>query len=214
MKYLDEKIIELRNEMLKKNVSAPEEAKSSENQTEEIDLYQPAINIAGQRMSIIDQELFDGKLIFRMPKLFSIMPQELVELKYPSVHRPNIIYTDESTTVNLTFNMTEHDLKESELEEFQIELMQVLGKSQPTAEFLENKILEINKKQFGYIEVITPSFDGNVYNLMFQTSVDGKALMGSFNCLEEDMGTWRPVAKAMLDTIKINPHQVNGGAPL
>lgn len=214
MKYLDEKIIELRNEMLKKNVSPPEQGETVESDPEEIDLYQPAIVVGEQRLSIINQELLDGKLSLRMPKAFSIMHPELVELKYPSVHRPNIIYTDETSTINVTFNMTEHDLSESQLEEFQIALMKMLGNSQPTADFLENEILEINGKQFGYIEVITPAFDGHIYNLMFHTSINGKALMGTFNCMEEDMEIWRPVAKKMLDTIKINPQQVNGGAPL
>lgn len=214
LKYLDEKIIELRNEMLKKNVTSPEQAETTENEREEIDLYQPAIVVGGQRWSIIDQELLDGRLTLRMPKAFSIMHPDLVDIKYPSVHRPNIIYTDETSTINFTLNMTEHDLNESQLEEFQFALMDMLGKTQPTAEFIENKILEINGNQFGYIEVITPAFDGNIYNLMFHTTINGKALMGTFNCMEEDMDDWQVVGKAMLDTIQINPQQVNGGAPL
>lgn len=213
MKYLDEKIIQLRNEALKKDVTILEQSETEESETQELDLYQPAIVVGGKRWSIIDQVLLDGKLTLRMPKAFSIMHPDLVALKYPSVHRPNIIYTDESTTINLTFNMTTHDLTESQLEEFQFALMDMLGKAQPTANFLENEIKEIHEKPFGYIEVITPTIDSNVYNLMFSTSINGKALMGTFNCLEEDMDTWRPVAKAILETIKINPQGVNGGAP-
>ncbi|WP_238602196.1 hypothetical protein [Lysinibacillus parviboronicapiens] len=224
MKFLDEKILALRNEMREqeKHELAQKEAALQENKPEPqqeeqqelqaIDLYQDFVDIDGEDVPVIDQALLNGKITLRMPKLFSIMLPELASLKYPSERRPNIIYTDESTTINLAFNMTPHVLTETGVAEFQENMIDVLEKAQPSAEWLDTDVIEINDKTIGFIEVITPAIDGDIFNLMFFASIDGQALIGTFNCMEEDLEDWRPIARAMMETLQFTPNGMNGGA--
>ncbi|MET4560535.1 hypothetical protein ABIA69_001679 [Lysinibacillus parviboronicapiens] len=224
MKFLDEKILALRNEMREqeKHELAQKEAALQENKPEPqqeeqqelqaIDLYQDFVDIDGEDVPVIDQALLNGKITLRMPKLFSIMLPELASLKYPSERRPNIIYTDESTTINLAFNMTPHVLTETGVAEFQENMIDVLEQAQPSAEWLDTDVIEINDKTIGFIEVITPAIDGDIFNLMFFASIDGQALIGTFNCMEEDLEDWRPIARAMMETLQFTPNGMNGGA--
>ncbi|MGE6513275.1 hypothetical protein [Lysinibacillus sphaericus] len=224
MKFLDEKILALRNEMREqeKHELAQKEAALQENEPEPqqeeqhelqaIDLYQDFVDIDGEDVPVIDQRILNGKITLRMPKLFSIMLPELASLKYPSERRPNIIYTDESTSINLAFNMTPHVLTEAGVAEFQENMIDVLEQAQPSAEWLDTDVIEINDKTIGFIEVITPAIDGDIFNLMFFASIDGQALIGTFNCMEEDLEDWRPIARAMMETLQFTPNGMNGGA--
>lgn len=213
MAFLDEKIIELMNERQGKNRSTPE-LKENDSERQEIDMYQPFISIDDEKIQIIDQPLFEGKVTIRMPKLFQLMLPELASLKYPSERRPAIIYTDDSSTINLAFNITEHPLNETNITAFQESMVEVLQQTQPSAEWFEEGVQVINDNSIGFIEVVTPALDGDIFNLLFFTPLDGKALMGTFNCMEEDMEEWRPIAKAMKETLQVYPKEIDGGAGL
>ncbi len=190
----------------------PEPQQEEQHELQAIDLYQDFVDIDGEDVPVIDQRILNGKITLRMPKLFSIMSPELASLKYPSERRPNIIYTDESTTINLAFNMTPHVLTEAGVAEFQENMIDVLEQAQPSAEWLDTDVIEINDKTIGFIEVITPAIDGDIFNLMFFASIDGQALIGTFNCMEEDLEDWRPIARAMMETLQFTPNGMNGGA--
>lgn len=195
-----------------KQTTEPGEIASSEK--EALDIYQSFIEIEDERIRIIDRLLFEEKLQMRMPELFQEMHPELATLKYPSERRPAIIYTDESTTINLALTITNHDLDEEEVEEFQESMVDVLQQTQPSAKWLDEGITLVNDVSIGFIEIITPSLDGDIFNLMFFTPIADKALMGTFNCMEEDMEAWRPVAKAMLETLQAYSPESSGGEPL
>ena len=215
MKHLDEKIIALRNEMREQmnHESALAEKASAEKgqEIQAIDLYQTFIDIEGKPIQVIDQSIMEGKITFRMPRLFSIMDIELASLKYPSERRPNIIYTDESTTINLAFNAIQYELSDEEVEDFRDDMAEVLEQAQPSAQWMEKEMTVINDRTIGFIEVITPALDGNIYNLMFFSALDGQALIGTFNCMEDDMETWRPIARSMMETLQFAPGGVGGG---
>lgn len=215
LKYLDEKIIALRNEMREQmnHESASAEKAAAENgqEMQAIDLFQSFVDIEGKPIQVVDQTIMDGKITFRMPRLFSIMDPELAALKYPSERRPNIIYTDESTTINLAFNAIQYALSDEEVEDFRDDMAEALEQAQPSAQWMEKEMAFINDKTIGFIEVITPALDGSIYNLMFFSALDDQALIGTFNCMEEDMETWRPIARSMMETLQFIPDGGNGG---
>ncbi|ATP40166.1 hypothetical protein CSE16_08965 [Solibacillus sp. R5-41] len=222
LKFLDEKIIALRNEMreqenheITQNQSTlTENEQEPKPELQKIDLYQSFVHIDGENIPVIDQSVLEGKITFRMPKLFSIMLPELAFLKYPSERRPNTIYTDDSSTINLAFNMTKNALSEAEVAEFQEDMIDILEQAQPSAEWLDTGVIEINEKTIGFIEVITPAIDGDIFNLMFFASIEGQALIGTFNCMEEDIETWRSLARAMMETLQFAPNGRKGGVQL
>ncbi|MFJ7953420.1 hypothetical protein ACIQZG_18100 [Lysinibacillus sp. NPDC096418] len=186
----------------KKENKAGQELNQKQSTLKENELNQSVVNIDGEDIPVIDQSVMEGKITLRMPKLFSIMSPELAAIKYPSEQRPTVIYTDESTTINLAFNLTTNALSDKEVAEFQKAMIASLEQAQPSAEWLDTDVIEINDKKIGILEVITPAADGNIFNFMFFASLDGQALIGTFNCMEDDIETWRPVARAMVETLQ------------
>lgn len=186
----------------KEENKAGQELNQKQSTLKENELNQSVVNIDGEDIPVIDQSVMEGKITLRMPKLFSIMSPELAAIKYPSEQRPTVIYTDESTTINLAFNLTTNALSDKEVAEFQKAMIASLEQAQPSAEWLDTDVIEINDKKIGILEVITPAADGNIFNFMFFASLDGQALIGTFNCMEDDIETWRPVARAMVETLQ------------
>ena len=224
MKFLDEKIIALRNEMREQEqheltqqqaaLNQKPEQEEEQGDLQEVNLYQDFITIDDEQVQVKDQSLLDGKMTLRMPNLFSIMSIEVASLKYPSERRPNPIYTDESSTINLAFNLTPHRLEEQGVAAFQENMIDILEQAQPAADWLDTDIKTIHDKTVGFLEVITPAIDGDIFNLMFFASIEGRALIGTFNCLEDDLETWRPIARAMMDSVQFMPNSRNGGIVL
>ncbi|WP_230586035.1 MULTISPECIES: hypothetical protein [Lysinibacillus] len=225
MKFLDEKIIALRNEMRDQErhelaqqqaaLQVEQEPEQDEQEDlQEVDIYQNIITIDDEEVQVMEQPLLDGKMIIRMPKLFSIMSAELASLKYPSERRPNLIYTDTSSSINLAFNLTPHRLNEDGVAAFQENMMDILEQAQPSADWLDTDVQKIDGKTVGFLEVITPAIDGEIFNLMFFASVEGRALIGTFNCMEDDLDTWRPIARAMMESLQFTSSEGKGGTVL
>lgn len=223
MKFIDEKIIALRNEMreqeqhelaqqqaaLQKEQEPEQVSEQEEQDLEKVNIYQSYIIIDDEKVEVMEQSLLDGKMTIRMPKLFSKMSTELAALKYPSDRRPNLIYTDESLSINLAFNLTPHRLQEEGVAAFQENMIDILEQAQPSADWLDTDVLKIDEKTVGFLEIITPAIDGDIFNLMFFASIEGIALIGTFNCMEEDLETWRPIARAMMESLRF--YSRNGG---
>ncbi|MEC1180051.1 hypothetical protein P9B03_16235 [Metasolibacillus meyeri] len=208
MEFLDEKILALRNEM--REQERHEEAQQVE-VIAAIDLAQDLIVIKDKSIRVKTVSLLDGDITLRMPVLFNEMPNKLAVLKYPSENRPNIIFTDESTTVNLAFSLTTSELMEEEVEQFRDELMEGMEQMQPNAQWLDMGLCSVQDKSISYFMVVTPAIDNHMYNLMFFCSLNGYALIGTFNCLEEESDIWKPIALGIIDSIQFMQEQDEGG---
>lgn len=137
-----------------------------------------------------------------VPKAFKIMDAEMLALKYPSKQGTAfLVYTDEDATVNIAF---EHLPNKATLQDLPA-IKQVFEQqfNQPQIDFKKGEIKNINGRDFIVIEMITPAIDTEVYNLMFVTSLDGKLLMGTFNCTVEKMQEWQPLAEQILSSVKV-----------
>ena len=73
----------------------------------------------------------------------------------------------------------------------------------PSAEWKDSGIKTINGKEVGYLELVTPAIDTEIYNLMFFTDLDGKLLLCTFNCTKKSIDEWTPTAKEIMNSLKI-----------
>lgn len=194
---MDEKIIELINQReIKKHQESREEQISQSIQTGSLD-------IDGQVIIFEERKLLDDKISLRLPKDFLIMPTETVALKYPAERKPEVIITNEAGTVNITFSHTRTALENEDIQRFRDYIIKTIRKMQPAIEWVASGLKIINEKNIGYFEFIVPALDTNIYNFLSVTELDKQALMINFNCPEEEVDEWRPIAKGILDTLII-----------
>lgn len=212
MEHMDKQIWMVRNEIQKekKSISGQE---NSLDEKQPIDIYKECIELNGVFLPMADKSLLEDQVKIRIPKNFMLMPTEIASLKYPSERRPNPIFTDESTSINLAFNYTTTPLADAEMQEFNENMVEVFKQMQPGASWLDEGIKDVHDKPMGFIEFISPALDGAIYNLMVFLSFEDQALICSFNCLEEDREEWRPIAHAMMESLQINTEEKGGVRP-
>lgn len=195
--FMDEKIIELINEKEK------ELELRSEKERIEREIQTGLVTLEGEGIEFEEKSLLDNRIKMCLPKNFEVMSPEISSLKYPYERKPKPIFTNETTTKNISFNYTDSDVVEKEIGEFKDSMRLVLERLYPTATWLEDGVEEINGKSLGFFEFISQALDANLYNLMFFAELDGKALLCAVNCIEDEMENWKLVAKGMMSSFKI-----------
>lgn len=190
MEHTDEKILDLMNEMEKRK--------------EKKDIHDKALKIGERYYEFEERKFYDDKLSIIMPKDFEEMDEKSKNFKYPSVNRPQIIKTDDTTTINITLNKVDNDLKEEWVEELTKGMKQLIKKANPTAVFYEDGVEKVDEKNIGYFEFKSSALDDFLYNLMFFLEFEEKTLMGTFSCLFSDYEDWRDIAFQMLKSIKVS----------
>nr|WP_238333174.1 hypothetical protein [Brevibacillus laterosporus] len=214
MEHMDEKIIAMLQEQDEKKDEQGPEAQAEKTQEPDhkwaYDLQKSLIKIDGEMISFSERSLLDEKIRIPMPKSFTPMTSEMAALKYPSERRPTLIFTNSSASINLAINHTQNRLTDAEMEEFTAVMVQLLRKTQKLLQWHGDGVKEINGKPIGYCEFLTPAYNVNLYNFMFFTELDGKALLCTFNCTEDEMEDWRLVARGMMESLVIHNDQKGG----
>jgi hypothetical protein len=148
--------------------------------------------------------LFNDKVEINIPKDFEIMSEELMKVKYPSERRPTLVYSNESGGINVAFNLTQNQANQKLIPAYKDNLVQTLKNTYPSAEWKDSGVKTINGRDIGYLELLTPALDTAIYNLMFFTDLEGKLLLCTFNCTKKNINEWEPVAKIIMNSLKIN----------
>jgi hypothetical protein len=147
--------------------------------------------------------LLKGKVELKIPKYFNIMSEELMKLKYPSDRRPTLVYSNESGGINVGLNLTQNQASQQQISAYKDNFVQTFKKVYPSAAWKDSGVRIINGRKVGYLELITPAADTDIYNLMFFTDMNGKLLLCTFNCTKKDMNEWAPTAKEIMNSLKI-----------
>jgi hypothetical protein len=148
-------------------------------------------------------KLLNGKVQLDVPEQLQPMDKNIFLLKYPNENQNSTIaYSDEEATVSLLVNLRHDKATQADLPKYQQILNENFGNNH-SIDFRKSELKHINGKDFIVIEMITPAVDTRVYNLMFVTSLEGKLLMGTFNCTIEKAKEWQPIAEQILNSIKM-----------
>ncbi|MCL1810053.1 MAG: hypothetical protein FWG42_09865 [Clostridiales bacterium] len=158
----------------------------------------------GEEDSIVLGErcIIEGRLYMLIPEDFVMMPPEIAEIKYPSESRPDITYTDSEGTTTISFILTRDKLKSEDIEAAMEYLQKVFTRVHPARGILSSDIIE-GELRVGHFDFISPAIDGEIYNLVFIFSLDGRLAFGAFSCLHLDMATWLETAVQIASTVRI-----------
>lgn len=146
--------------------------------------------------------VLEDQLSMLIPEEFDIMAEEIAQIKYPSERRPPIIYTNEASSINVVLNYLEDEIKNKQIEEFHTSVEGMFQNLYPSAEWLSAEVIQNDAgKNIGVLELVTPTIDGEVYNLIHFMELDGRVLMVSFNCTDQEMEDWKPIGKEIMNSI-------------
>lgn len=172
------------------------------------DISSGNVLIDGKNIAFGEREAIKGKMWLWMPDEFGPLSKELARLKYPNENRPDIIYTNKETTVNVTFSHKREKLKEGEEEEIRNYMKEIVKRVQTSSEMIEEGTVKTEEGcLLVWFDFVTSAIDTDIYNLMFFSSLEGRLLIGSCNCLEADRGDWKELFLQMLGTARYRTKQ-------
>jgi len=149
------------------------------------------------------KSLLNDKVELKVPLDFEIMSDEKLQTKYPTANRPTLVYTNKSGGINVALNLTQHTANEDLISSYKDNFVQSFKNAYPSAEWKDSGVKEINGRKVGYLELITPAMDTEIYNLVFFNDLENKLLLCTFNCTKNKTGNWIPIAKEIMNSLKI-----------
>ncbi len=153
------------------------------------------------QVELVNITLFDGKVKIDMPEDFKLMTEEVAKLKYPSEQRPQIIYTNKESTVNVAFSSSNQEFIESDLSKLSEYYKDTLLKG---IDIEQNEIRTINGNKILFISFISDAPDTKIYNLLGSTVLDGKLFILNFNSTIEELDKWKPIGQKIINSITFN----------
>lgn len=152
------------------------------------------VTVRDEAMQLVQKDTGINHFYSLIPEPFEQMSEDVAKVKYPLESRPNMIYTNETGSINFAFSDTGYELQEKDIEEYLNVLLDTFKEISPTAQILNHHVDEHAGYKIGVIEMITKAVDTNIYNYMWYRVVDERLIISTFNCKEEDMDAWRDVA--------------------
>ena len=155
-----------------------------------------------EKLEFTKRDIYEGIVFMTMPTSFEPMPIKQAKAKYPEYDRPGVIFTNLETTINATLSYQRKEPLENDgVEELKNIIQNGLLEELPKLKIIESGMLSINELNIAYFDFVTLVSRSQVYNLIYIFSLEGILVVGSFNCLKEDMGDWRDIFFQMMNSI-------------
>ncbi|WP_127545057.1 hypothetical protein [Paenibacillus amylolyticus] len=211
MEYLDRKVTPIlynhrENEENDQN-SEVEEAVKLAHKSQAIDSTElPArLRIGKESVFLKRTELYDSRVAISLPRSLRLISEKEASMKYPSSHRPEWIYTNDSGTVNFTFNRLEHRISEEELTSFTETMANVIRGTQPIRQWEKHGVRITETGQFtGYCQFSVQGLNNQIYNHIGFSILDQSVLVYGFNCTDEEKRDWLEPGETILNSLAIH----------
>ena len=205
MEHFDEELIKTSNNFKKQNEISVEVQKFEEELKIIIEQIKSGTVKINDLIIEIERKTFFNELFsIYIPKDLKQMPENIARMKYPSESRPKILYTNKKDTLNIGINYTEQEMEEDEVCAFRDVMKDAFIAVNPSSEILDSGELVIDKTNIGFYTFPNFAMGGQLYNLIFVLSLQGKALVCNFNCLKKDLKQWKLLFYGIMNTIGIS----------
>jgi hypothetical protein len=160
--------------------------------------------VSFQKIEFEEKEVIPGRIWMCIPSDFGIMDEALAEVKYPGANKPDYIYTNDDSTLNICFSIESDLVDNEETERVKDALVKEMKRLYPASPTQENATITIEAtgKNVSYFSFTTPVLDGELYNFMFFMEDNHNLLIGTFNCVGFQKKEWDPILPQMLETLR------------
>lgn len=139
----------------------------------------------------IRKEIIQGDFTMIVPEGLCEMSDAIAQIKYPAQNRPQVILTNETSTVDYKFTYINEVVDTEALEELVKQTKINLKRVFTGIEYYEEKIVVRNNTRLGWFDYTSPAIGGKLYNISFFTWIKGKLLQGTFTCEYTNVCDWR-----------------------
>ncbi|MDC0762133.1 hypothetical protein POF51_15615 [Brevibacillus sp. AG] len=203
--YWDEKILDVWNSIqTRRQLAEMEEQQVQLTLAECLDGVQKGyMEYEGRRFEFEEMVLFDGQLGIQLPRSMQLMPRGRGSNSAGNHQHEQLTYKEENSEVMLGMNHMTHLLPMSGVESFVQAMTAQIKKAQAGLQVVHNELIEQDGCRVACSEFIIPVEDKTYYQILFATSVNGRALLGSFHFESEEVLVWQPLAHALIRTLRV-----------
>jgi hypothetical protein len=160
------------------------------------------LNSRDNQQTLNDRAVLSGKSNMLIPHSFTIMDEQTIVLKYPvATHRPTEVYTNKEGTINIALNHTVNKATPKDLPEVKKVMEGQFNKA--PFNFIKSELKEMNGSEFIVLEFVSPATDTKIYNLMAIASLEGRLVIITFNCTQDQRKEWEPIGKKIINSITL-----------
>lgn len=140
----------------------------------------------------------DGENFYiKVPQNFEALDYETIIKKY-SGDVPDVVFSNDATTINVVISLTENQMKDDQIEEYSSYMEKFL---KDNSEIVGTDCYKVDDHTVGRIKLISEAVDTRIYNNMIFFSNNDKLTIVTFNCTEELMDEWIGVGDFIIDSL-------------
>lgn len=139
----------------------------------------------------------NAKFFIKVPKKFKQLTKEEINKKYTG-NVPNIVFSNDESTINVAISMTDNQMKDENIKKFQ-QYMEELLKT--NSEILESNYYQVDNHNIGQLKIISKAADTDIYNNMIYFSYNNKLVIITFNCTKDLKEEWQKVGDFIITSL-------------
>ncbi len=151
-----------------------------------------------------------------MPTDFTLMNDDVLAKKYFSPKKPTAMFTNPSAEIDLGINFTNNFWQEQDIAMLKDLYKGSLRANYTKVEFLQENIVNINKRAFVVLEFVGIVSDDDQktnamgrknqiskYNYLMYTVVENRIVVVNFNCPTKYQQEWQAIVPKIMASVKI-----------
>lgn len=159
------------------------------------------MNFTTNKGNVIYTEYKDlGKFNIKIPKDFEIMNEDILDLKYPTDNKPELVYTNQDASINIAFNLNGVHFNGEDISKT-VELIKLsfikMGYLVTPSNF------EVDGTKIYTLAFNTQAINAVIYNYMVIFPIKDQLTIINFNCTDELADEWSDVGEFIIKSIKI-----------
>lgn len=139
----------------------------------------------------------DSTFYIKVPTGFKQLDYETIMQKYNG-EVPDIVFSNEQTTVNVAVSLTDNEMKDSEISGYKNYIENLLKES---SEIIASENYEVDGNHIGKIKLLSKAADTDIYNNMIFFSYNDKLVIITFNCTADLKDEWEQVGDFIIDSL-------------
>ncbi|GAB2022766.1 hypothetical protein RyT2_18400 [Pseudolactococcus yaeyamensis] len=167
------------------------------------ELPQGFVDLGGERF--IFKKIIAGNVGILIPDEFDLMEQGVKDEKYPYINQADYIFSDVTTTQNISLMPLEAAVSDEEFPQLVSGIFSAIRKVNPHFKIISEEISTPDNSLplISYFDVLIPTLDEEIYTFMGIASLEFEVFLLTITCPKEEYELWRPLCIGILKTLTL-----------
>lgn len=152
---------------------------------------------SGEKIETEYTHINEEKFYIKIPKNFHQLDSETISKKYNG-DVPNIVFSNDETTINIAISLTKNQMKDSKIKEYTQYMNNLL---KDTNQMINTNVYQVDGHNIGQLKLISNASDTKIYNNMICFSYNDKLVIVTFNCTEKLQDEWFKVGDFIIKSL-------------